>query len=157
MEENKKKKLIPVVIRLSEGKKNKIKELAKKRGRTEADIIRSGIDKEINLNMYKDDLDYIATKIKDSINQDLKRFYKSERKMQAKLLRTEVINTYMNNELWEKLFYDVNNQMFREILWNARKKANYYIYRDEESAKNVDLYDFYDIAGAIGDVKHRRE
>ena len=102
-------------------------------------------------------IDYISTKIKDSINQDLKRFYKSERKMQAKLLRTEVINTYMNNELWEKLFCDVNSQMFRKVLWNARKKANYYIYRDEESAKNVDLYDFYDIAGAIGDVKYRRE
>ena len=37
------------------------------------------------------------------------------------------------------------------------KKANYYIKRDEESKKDIDLYNFYDIAGAIGDVKYRTE
>ncbi len=84
MEKNKKEKLVPVVVRISEANKNKIKELAEKQG-------------------------------------------------------------------------DVYNQMFKEILWNARKKANYYINRDEESEKNIDLYDFYDIAGAIGDVKYRNE
>ena len=41
----------------------------------------------------------------------------------------------MNNEIWEKLLKDVYNQMFNKILWNARKKANYYINRDEESKK----------------------
>lgn len=157
MEKNKKEKLVPVVVRISEEKKNKIKKLAEKQGKTEADIIREGIDKIININMYKNDLDYISNKIKESISIDLKKFYKSQRKMQAKLLRTEVINTYMNNEICEKVLGDVYNQMFKEILWNARKKANYYINRDEESEKNIDLYDFYDIAGAIGDVKYRGE
>ena len=56
-----------------------------------------------------------------------------------------------------KLLGDVYNQMFKEILWNARKKANYYINRDEESEKDIDLFDFYDIAGAIGDLKYRNE
>ena len=55
-----------------------------------------------------------------------------------------------------KLLGDVYNQMFKEILWNARKKANYYINRDEESEKDIDLFDFYDIAGAIGNLKYRR-
>lgn len=77
--------------------------------------------------------------------------------MQAKLLRTEVINTYMNNEICEKVLGDVYNQMFKEILWNARKKANYYIKRDDESEKDIDLFNFYDIAGAIGDLKYRNE
>lgn len=157
MEKNKKEKLVPVVVRISEEKKNKIKKLAEKQGKTEADIIREGIDKIININMYKSDLDYISNKIKEAINIDLKKFYKSQRKMQAKLLRTEIINTYMNNEICEKVLGDIYNQMFKEILWNARKKANYYINRDEESEKDIDLFDFYDIAGAIGDVKYRNE
>lgn len=157
MEKNKKEKLVPVVVRISEEKKNKIKKLSEKQGKTEADIIREGIDKIININMYKSDLDYISNKIKEAINIDLKKFYKSQRKMQAKLLRTEVINTYINNEICEKVLGDIYNQMFKEILWNARKKANYYINRDEESEKDIDLYNFYDIAGAIGDVKYRDE
>lgn len=157
MEKNKKEKLVPVVVRISEEKKNKIKKLSEKQGKTEADIIREGIDKIININMYKSDLDYISNKIKEAINIDLKKFYKSQRKMQAKLLRTEVINTYINNEICEKVLGDIYNQMFKEILWNARKKANYYINRDEESEKDIDLFDFYDIAGAIGDLKYRNE
>ena len=157
MGENKKEKLIPVVVRISEDKKKKIMELAEKQGKAEADIIREGIDKVINVNMYKDDLNYISNKIKESISVDLKKFYKSQRKMQAKLLRTELINTYMNNEIWEKLLKDIDSQLFRQMLWNARKKANYYIYRDKESAKDIDLYSFYDVAGAIGDVQYREE
>ena len=157
MEKNKKEKLVPIVVRISEEKKNKIKKLAEKQGKTEADIMREGIERIINISMYKNDLDYIANKIKESISIDLKKFYKSQRKMQAKLLRTEVINTYINNEICEKVLGDVYNQMFKEILWKARKKANYYINRDEESEKDIDLYNFYDIAGAIGDLKYRNE
>ena len=58
MEKNKKEKLVPVVVRISQENKNKIKELAEKQGKSEADIIREGIDKIININMYKSDLDY---------------------------------------------------------------------------------------------------
>ena len=148
---------MPVVVRISEEKKNKLKELAEKQGKTEVDIIREGIERMINISMYKGDLNYISNKIKESISIDLKKFYKSQRKMQAKLLRTEIINTYMNNEICEKVLGDVYNQMFKEILWNARKKANYYIKRDDESEKDIDLFDFYDIAGAIGDLKYRNE
>ena len=121
MVKNKKEKLIPVVVRISQENKNKIKELANKQGKKEADIIRESIEKIININMYKNDLDYISNRIKEAISVDLKKFYKSQRKMQAKLLRTEIINTYMNNEIWEKLLKDVDNQMFKDILWNARK------------------------------------
>lgn len=157
MDKNKKEKLMPVVVRISEEKKNKLKELAEKQGKTEVDIIREGIERMINISMYKGDLNYISNKIKESISIDLKKFYKSQRKMQAKLLRTEIINTYMNNEICEKVLGDVYNQMFKEILWNARKKANYYIKRDDESEKDIDLFNFYDIAGAIGDLKYRNE
>ena len=88
MDKNKKEKLMPVVVRISEEKKNKLKELAEKQGKTEVDIIREGIERMINISMYKGDLNYISNKIKESISIDLKKFYKSQRKMQAKLLRT---------------------------------------------------------------------
>lgn len=74
MDKNKKEKLIPVVVRISQENKNKIKELAEKQGKIEADIMREGIERMININMYKSNLDYIANKIKESINVDLKRF-----------------------------------------------------------------------------------
>lgn len=77
MNKNKKEKLIPVVVRISQENKKKIKELAEKQGKTEADIMREGIERIININMYKNDLDYIANKIKESISIDLKKFYNS--------------------------------------------------------------------------------
>lgn len=45
MDKNKKEKLIPVVVRISQEKKNKIKKLEEKQGKTEADIIREGIER----------------------------------------------------------------------------------------------------------------
>jgi hypothetical protein len=39
----------------------------------------------------------------------------------------------------------------------CKKKANYYIKRDDESEKDIDLFNFYDIAGAIGNLKYRNE
>ena len=81
MDKNKKEKLMPVVVRISQEKKNKLKELSEKQGKKEADIIREGIERMINISMYKSDLDYISSKIKESINVDLKKFYESQRKM----------------------------------------------------------------------------
>lgn len=68
---------MPVVVRISQEKKNKLKELSEKQGKKEADIIREGIERMINISMYKSDLDYISSKIKESINVDLKKFYES--------------------------------------------------------------------------------
>lgn len=39
MDKNKKEKLMPVVVRISQEKKNKLKELSEKQGKKEADII----------------------------------------------------------------------------------------------------------------------
>ena len=53
MDKNKKEKLVPVVVRISQESKNKIKELSEKQGKTEADIIREGIERIINMKMLK--------------------------------------------------------------------------------------------------------
>ena len=84
--------------------------------------MREGIERIININMYRNDLDYISNKIKESISIELKKFYKSQRKMQAKLLRTEVINTYMNNEICEKIDNVLENKEEIEKLYSIWRK-----------------------------------
>lgn len=46
-----------MVIRILKYKKEMIKNIAKNQGRYEADIIRSGIDKKLNLDLYQDKMD----------------------------------------------------------------------------------------------------
>lgn len=46
-----------MVIRIPRYKKEMIKNIAKNQGRYEADIIRSGIDKKLNLDLYQDKMD----------------------------------------------------------------------------------------------------
>lgn len=46
-----------MVIRIPRYKKEMIKSIAKNQGRYEADIIRSGIDKKLNLDLYQDKMD----------------------------------------------------------------------------------------------------
>ncbi len=51
MKENRNDELVTMVIRIPRYKKQMIKKLAKKEGRYEADLVRSGIDKELNIEM----------------------------------------------------------------------------------------------------------
>ncbi len=46
-----------MVIRIPRYKKEMIKNIAKNQGRYEADIIRSGIDKKLKLDLYQDKMD----------------------------------------------------------------------------------------------------
>ncbi len=50
-------KLVTMVIRILKYKKEMIKNIAKNQGRYEVDIIRSGIDKKLNLDLYQDKMD----------------------------------------------------------------------------------------------------
>lgn len=50
-EKSREDKLVPIIVRLPKAKKEMIEKLANKQGRFEADIIRSGIDKELDLEM----------------------------------------------------------------------------------------------------------
>ena len=51
-------KLVPIVIRVPKDKKTMIEKLAIKQGKSEAEVVRSGIDKELNLQTYRDNLDF---------------------------------------------------------------------------------------------------
>ncbi len=122
-----------------------LEKLASKQGRFESDIIRSGIEKELNIQMYNDNLDFIVKQLDRILDARLSPFIKSQRKLTAKYLRTSAINTYLLGEFFDKILGDDMHKNFIKMLNNARNKANYYISRDTENMTKEDLYDFYTI------------
>ena len=122
-----------------------LEKLASKQGRFESDIIRSGIEKELNIQMYNDNLDFIVKQLDSIVDAKLTPFIKSQRKLTAKYLRTSAINTYLLGEFFDKILGDDMHKNFIKMLNNARNKANYYISRDTENMTKEDLYDFYTI------------
>lgn len=144
-EQKEEEKLVPVIVRIPKYKKDMLEKLATKQGKYEADVIRSGIDKELDIQMYKDNLDFIIKELDNMIEAKLDPFIKSQRKINAKHLRTSAINTYLAGEVLHRLLGDDMHKNFTQMLNNARKKANYYINRDTENMSKQDLYDFYTI------------
>lgn len=146
MQDNKEKdKLVTIIVRIPKYKKEMLEKIASKQGKYEADIIRNGLDKELNIQMYKDNLDFIIKELDKMLDAKLKPFVASQRKLNAKYLRTTAINTYLTGEILNKLFGDEIHKQFIELLSKARSKANYYINHDTENMSKQDLYDFYTI------------
>ena len=143
--DNDKEKLVPIIVRLPKEKKEMLEKLASKQRRFESDIIRSGIEKELNIQMYNDNLDFIVKQLDKILDAKLSPFIKSQRKLNAKYLRTSAINTYLLGEFFDKILGDDMHKNFIKMLNNARNKANYYISRDTENMTKEDLYDFYTI------------
>ena len=143
--DNEKEKLVPIIVRLPKEKKEMLEKLASKQRRFESDIIRSGIEKELNIQMYNDNLDFIVKQLDSIVDAKLSPFIKSQRKINAKYLRTSAINTYLLGEFFNKILGDNMHKNFIKMLNNARSKANYYINRDTENMTKEDLYDFYTI------------
>ena len=104
-----------------------LEKLATKQGIYEADVIRNGIDKELDIQMYKDNMDFIIKELDNMIDAKLDPFIKTQRKINAKNLRTSAINTYLTGEVLHRLLGDEMHKDFIQMLNNARKKANYYI------------------------------
>ena len=90
-----------------------------------SEIARAGIEKELNVEMYKESLDFIVKALDQMLDEKLKPFIASQRKINAKYLRTSVINTYLQGEVMYKLLGDDMHKEFINMLNNARKKANY--------------------------------
>lgn len=144
-EQKEKEKLIPIIVRIPKYKKDMLEKLATKQGIYEADVIRNGIDKGLDIQMYKDNMDFIIKELDNMIDAKLDPFIKTQRKINAKNLRTSAINTYLTGEVLHRLLGDEMHKDFIQMLNNARKKANYYINRDTDNMSKQDLYDFYTI------------
>ena len=135
-----------VTIRIPKHKKEMlIKVVEKSSYNSIAELVRAGIDKELNMQIYKDNLDFIIKELDNMIDAKLDPLIKSQRKINAKYLRTSAINTYLQGEVLYRLLGDDMHKNFIEMLNNARKKANYYITHDTENMSKQDLYDFYTI------------
>ena len=139
-------KLVRVTINIPKYKKEMITKVVEKSSYNNvSELIRAGIDKELNIQMYKDNLDFIIKELDCMLDEKLKPFIASQRKINAKYLRTIAINTYLNGEIMSKLLGDTMHKNFIQMLETARKQANYYISRDTEGMNKKDLYDFYEI------------
>ena len=139
-------KLVRVTINIPKYKKEMItKVVAESSYCNVSELIRAGIDKELNIQMQKDSLDFIIKELDRMLDEKLKPFIASQRKINAKYLRTTAINTYLTGEIMSKIFGDDMHKEFIKMLTDARKKANYYISRDTEGMTKKDLYDFYEI------------
>lgn len=101
-------------------------------------------------------MEELIKEILKPIEERLNKFLNSQRKINAKFLRTIAINTYLNSEVMKNLLGDEYYEQFNMMLNNARKKANYYISRDTEGMSKMDLYDFYNI-GDIYREEYRKE
>lgn len=156
MKENKDEELVTMVIRIPRYKKKMIENIAKNQGRYEADLIRSGIDKELNIDLYQDKMEELIKRILKPIEEKIDKFLKSQRKINAKYLRTMAISSYLNSEVMKNLLGDEYYEQFNKMLNSARKKANYYISRDTEGMSQEELYDFYNI-GDIYREEYRNE
>ena len=110
--DNEKEKLVPIIVRLSKEKKEMLEKLASKQGRFESDIIRSEIEKKLNIQMYKDNLDFIVKQLDSIVDAKLSPFIKSQRKLTGKYLRTSAINTYLLGEFFDKILGDDMHKNF---------------------------------------------
>ena len=139
-------KLVRVTINIPKYKKDMITKVVEKSSYNNvSEFVRAGIDKELNIQMYKDSLDFIIKELDRMSDEKLKPFIASQRKINAKYLRTTAINTYLNGEIMSKVFGDDMHKDFIKMLNDARKKANYYISHDTEGMSKKDLFDFYTI------------
>lgn len=143
-EENSKDVFVKFTFRMPKYKKEMLDKVIEKSSyNSVAELIRAGIDKELNLQIYKDNLDYIIKDVDKVIDAKLDPFIKSQRKLNAKYVRTTAINTYLIGETFSRLLGDEMHKEFVKILSNARKKANYFVNKDLTGMDEKDLYDFY--------------
>ena len=144
MNKKSEEELVRIVAKVPKYKKDMMQKIVEKSSyNTVSDLVRAGIDKEINLQIYKDNLDFIIKELDRLIDAKLDPFIKSQRKLDAKYVRTTAINTYLIGDFFSKLLGDDMHKDFVKILSDARKKANYFVNKDITGMEEKDLYDFY--------------
>lgn len=139
---------VKIVVKIPKSKKEMIYNVVAKSSYNNAsDLIRAGIDKELNLQIYKDNLDIIIQELNKIIDYKLDGFIKSQRKLYANNVRISALNTYVMGEVMKRVMGDDLHSEYIKILNSAREKANYFVNRKVEDISKEELLDFYNIGG----------
>ena len=134
------------LLRLTkEQKENIFKVVEKSSYNNASELIRAGIDKELNLQIYKDNMDFIVKELSKIIDIKLDSFIKSQRKLNANNVRISALNTYIMREIMSRVMGDELHAIFMQILESGRVKANYFVNRKVEEISKEELLDFYGI------------
>ena len=151
--ENKQEKLVRIAINIPESKRDMIqKVVAKSSYNNVSEFVRAGIDKELDIQMYKDSLDFVVKELSKLIDMKLDGFINSQRKLYANNVRISTVNTYAVGEMMKRILGDEFHNDFIGIVKSAREKANYFVSRKTEDISKEELADFY----SIGNV-YRKE
>lgn len=151
MEEKNKEELVRMFVKVPKSKRELIYNVVAKSSYNNAsELIRAGIDKELNLQIYKDNMDVIIKELSKLIDIKLDSFIKSQRKLNTNNVRISALNTYIMGEVMSKVMGDELHQIFMKILESGRVKANYFVSRNAEEISKEELLDFY----GIGKVYH---
>lgn len=148
MNKKEKEEYVKIVVKIPKSKKEMIYNVVAKSSYSNAsDLIRAGIDKELNLQIYKDNLDIIIQELNKIIDYKLDGFIKSQRKLYANNVRISALNTYVMGEVMKRVMGDDLHNEYIKILNSAREKANYFVNRKVEDISKEELLDFYNIGG----------
>ncbi|MDO5555715.1 MAG: hypothetical protein Q4G09_03425 [Clostridia bacterium] len=146
MDKEIKEEYVKIVVKVPKSKKEMIYNVVAKSSYNNAsELIRAGIEKELNLQIYKDNLDIIIKELSKLIDIKLDSFIKSQRKLTANNVRVDALNTYILGEVMSQILGDELHDKFLKILESAREKANYYVIRDPNVISKEELLDFYNI------------
>ena len=146
MEKKQNKKSEMFLLRLPKEQKEKIFKVVEKSSYNNAsELIRAGIEKELNLQMYKDNMDVITKELSKLIDIKLDNFLNLQRKLIANSTRASALNTYIMGEVMKRIMGDELYKEFLKILESGRVKANYFVSRKIEDISKEELLDFYGI------------
>ena len=146
MEKRDNKKTETFLLRLPKEKKEKIFKVVQKSSYNNAsELIRAGIEKELNIQMNKDNMDFITKELSRLLDIKLDYFIKSQLKINSNNTRINALNTYILGEVINLLTGDELYQKFLDILEKARQKANYFVDRNTDEISKEELLNFYNI------------
>lgn len=146
MKEKNKEELVRMFVKVPKSKREIIYNVVAKSSYNNAsELIRAGIDKELNLQMYKDNMDIIIKELSKLIDIKLDSFIKSQRKLTANNVRISALNTYIMGEVMSRVMGDELYTTFLQILESGRVKANYFVNRNAEEISKEELLNFYGI------------
>ncbi len=150
MKEKNKEELVRMFVKVPKSMKKMIYNVVAKSSYNNAsELIRAGINKELDLQIYKDNMDVIVKELSNLLDIKLDNFIRSQRKLNANNVRISAINTYVMGEMLRQIMGSDFDKVYMDILESARQKANYFVSRKTSEISKEELMSFYNIGKAF--------